>query len=97
MSFGPASHCTISICSFETHKKVVISPFDRENIGGKAQAVNHNGPVDVKNAVFDLFSGVGRGLGDHDTAFENTGLDVFGGIESGAELPGGLNGKTFFL
>ena len=92
-----ANCCDISICSFETHKKVVISSFDRKNIGRKAQAVNHNGLVDVRNAVFDLFSGVGRGLGNHNTAFEDAGLDVFGGIETGAELPGGLNGKTFFL
>ena len=75
----------------------MILLFLRQNIGRQAKAVNHNRPVDVKNPVFNRFFRVGRRLGDHYTAYKDTGLNVFGWIESGAELSSGLNWKTFLL
>ena len=74
-----------------------MSNFLRQNIGREPQAIDHNGPVDFKNLFFDLFFGVGRGLGDHDTAFKNTGLNVPRRFESGAELSGALNRKSSLL
>jgi hypothetical protein len=68
-----------------------------QNIRGKLQAVNHKGTIYFKNVVFNFFFRIGWSLGDHDTAFKDTGLNVFGRFESGAEPAGRLNRKVPFF